>query len=70
MRFKVEPGDEIVTSRSDGGFMFFSDSTGQFAMYDQWPVAIPSEVLNIIMRIANNSRREGGICMSEPKPQA
>ena len=50
MRFKVEPGREIVAGEADGGFaVMWHDKEGS-KFNGRWPYAIPTEIISTFVR--------------------
>lgn len=69
MKFKVNPGDELVTAGNDGGFAVGYHNGLTWAFNSKWPHAISTKV-NPGVFIADESRSGKGRNMREMRRKA
>ena len=69
MKFRVNPGDELVTAENDGGFTVGYHNGLTWAFNSKWPHAISTEV-NPCVIIADKSRSGKGRNMRQMRRKA
>lgn len=69
MKFRVNPGDELVTAGNDGGFTVGYHNGLTWAFNSKWPHAISTEVNSCII-IADKSRSGKGRNMRQMRRKA